>query len=96
VKHYNSTPPYIRNITSDQMIFSTMWLYAVCYQLFLAKLMKLGRTDFDYSAGGMTVDLNARRIKFYSQWSQTFKEEAMRLMKEQKVIANIDCAYRAF
>ena len=91
----NSMPPFTVQIQPNQVPIN--WAYpfrlAVTYHLFLAKVMALQRKDLDYTAGNMTVDINKRRIEYLTKWAKVFKDESTQLIKELKVVANLEAAY---
>ena len=91
----NAIPPYVFYITADTVPPHAQYGYklAIIYHLMLAKLMQLQRKDIDYSAGNMTVDINKRRIEYLMKWVPYFKQEAEVVIKQQKVIANLESAY---
>jgi hypothetical protein len=98
VKMFNAIPPHVVDITADQV--PARWEYGfflgTVYHLFLGKLMKLQRSDLDYSAGNMTVDLNKRRIEYLTKWAQAFKQEATENIKTLKLVTNLNQGFAAF
>jgi Trm5-related predicted tRNA methylase len=91
----NAIPPYVYFIRADGVAPHLQYGYklAIIYHLLLSKLMQLQRKDIDYSAGNMTVDINKRRIEYLLKWVPFFKQEAEMIVKQQKVIINLDDAY---
>jgi len=88
-------PPYVIEINASSIPkgFEYAFMIGTVYHLFLAKLMSLQRKDLDYSAGGMTVDINKRRIDYLSKWVVAFKQEAMESIQKRKLSMNLESGY---
>jgi len=95
IEMFNALPPYVVSLKGNHV--PADWQYplklGIVYHLFLGKLISLQRKDLDYSAGNMTVDINKRRIEYLTKWVPFFKQEAETLIKQQKVIFNLESCY---
>lgn len=91
----NAVPPFVFVLqqTNIPQALQYPFMTLTVYHLFIAKMAQLGRRDMDYSAGGMTVDINKRRIDYLAKWAQFFKAEADTMVKQIKVTINLESAY---
>lgn len=88
-------PPQVWRIRVDCIPepLENSFLLMTCAQLMLSLMLKLQRGDFDYSAGGMQVDRDKRRIEYLAKWSEALKTEALTEAKQLKIAENLNQAY---
>lgn len=95
VSMYNSLPPRCHELSVFNLP-SEYYLYAgVAYQLHLSLLMQLQRNDIDYNAGGITVEVDKRRIAHLAQMLPFLRSEFVDLATVHKRTMNMEAAYGA-
>jgi hypothetical protein len=83
-REYNSIPPYVGCVEADALPKNTnMFFDATVQQLYIAELNRMSRNDIDYDAGGVSTNLEAKRIEHLKQLSrdhgERFREAATNL-----------------
>lgn len=95
---YNSIPPLNiarvewNNLPDDTNIF----LDATVEQLYITLLAKLIRNDIDYTAGGVTTNLVAKRISHLREHIKEHRALWQQAAGDLKKTANISMAFRTF
>ena len=94
-QHYNEIPPYVSDVAvkDNKLPYKIYLLNGVGYYLYLSKLQKLAKEDLSYNAGGMSVDVVAKRMKHFQNNLQVFKQEFVQGAATEKTAANYSLAY---
>ena len=86
---FNDIPPLILRIGPEQITDDrNFFKYGVAYQLYLSKRLSLQRSDIDFSAGGVTTNLVATRIRHLDKMMPLFREHFMVGANAMKVTHN--------
>lgn len=96
-RDYNSLPPRVSDADPDRLSARTnMFLDAIAAQLYTATLAKLTRNDIDYTAGGVSTNINAKRIMHLRELIQTHRNLFREAAQQEKIAINLDDAYGHF
>jgi len=97
-REYNSIPPLgISSAHGNRLPDDTnIFLYATSEQLCRSLLHKLRRNDVDYTAGGVGVNLVAKRIQHLREQVQEERALWEPRAREFKIRMNLDQAFRTF
>lgn len=91
---YNGLPPYVDCVTAAclQKVDNTFF-DAIVQQLYIGEISRMSRNEIDYTAGGVTTNLDAKRIdhlrRMAAEHGELFREAA----KAHKVYVNWKNAY---
>ncbi len=86
---YNDMPPQVHQVCASRLPFHTFLVHDVIYHLYLSKLSQYQRNDIDFSAGGLTVDVEKRRIEHLTKTLPVMKESFLIGAKEYKISINL-------
>lgn len=92
---FNGEPPYIAKVKPEKLPVEIWMIYCVCYHAYLAMLQRFEANDIDYSADGVTVDLQKRRIEHLRKNSVLFRDMALEGIRLHKKSINIARYYGA-
>jgi len=96
-REYNSTPPFVGRVDPNSLPIDTnLFLHATAEQLYISELARSKRNDMDYTAGGVTVNIEAKRIKHFEGLVAYHREQWKDTATKIKVSANLAKAYRKF
>lgn len=93
---FNEIHPQTFNVDPAALQFGFGMLQGVIYCLFMMKMAQLSRSDIDYVAGNMTIEINKRRIAYFEKWIPFFKQEFEMTATQHKVKVNLENAYRCY
>jgi len=93
-RDYNSIPPFLGNVYGNRLPSSNiMFLLGVAKQVYLAQLQQLMRNDIDYTAGGVTTNLAAKKIEHYKYLIKELGAEFEQKVYQFKLRINIGRAF---
>jgi hypothetical protein len=94
-RHYNSIPPLgTGNVTPDSLTTDTnIFFDGTAYYLFLKEYQRRTKADIDYTAGGVTTNLEAKRIAYLEKLMKLHKEQFETAAKTRKITINLNNAY---
>lgn len=88
-REYNSVPPYVNGMRADCMPKDTNMMFnATVQQLYIAEVNRLCRNDLDYDAGGVTTNLEAKRIEHLRRLAKEHGEMFVNEATSRKVHLN--------
>ena len=90
-------PPYVVQVTAEMLDGSTnIFLDAVAQQLYISELSRLMRNDIDYTAGGVSTNLVAKRINHLKELIKIHGDRFRQATQDIKVTINIHEAFGSF
>jgi hypothetical protein len=93
-REYNSIPPFVGHADPEALPDDTnLFLDATVQQLYISRLSRLQRNDMDYTAGGVTVDLEKRQIAHLKEMVQFHRDRFRETARAVKVSINLRRAY---
>jgi hypothetical protein len=93
-REYNSIPPFIGTVDpSDLPDDTNLFLDATVVQLYISRMSRLQRNDLDYSAGGVSVELEKRQIAHMKEMIPFHRDRFLEAAKAKKVFLNLRRAY---
>jgi hypothetical protein len=98
IRDYNSIPPLIGILEDPTQLpgDTNIFLDATAKHLYLAKLAQLTREDIDYTSGGVTANLVAKRIGHLQELIKLHDELFREPAKDRKLAANLMRAFRHY
>jgi hypothetical protein len=86
----NDVPPYSFTVSADNLPDDTnIYLYATAEHLYLSKMQQLMRGDADYTAGGVTGSITAKRIVHFKELVSGMRTKWEVPLKSAKITANV-------
>ena len=93
-RDYNSIPPLIGWVDPEKLPGDTnIFLDGTAKQLCISELSKLCRQDFDYTAGGVTTNIAAKRIEHLKMLIKLFGDQFVTAAAAAKMAINLRSAY---
>lgn len=93
---YNEMEPQVEIVDYGALPFGMIFLTGTAAYLYLQKFQQLTRNNMEYTAGNMTVDINAKKIEAVKALYTLFKEEFEEKAASRKRTINIQSTYRTF
>ena len=88
-REYRSITPYVGGADASCLSKETnMFLDAITQQLYIAEINRASRNDIDYDAGGVTTNLEAKRIEHFRRLSSEHGERFREAAKALKIFQN--------
>jgi len=93
-REYNSVPPFVAGADPATLPTDTnLFLDATAFQLYISRLSRMQRSDIDYTAGGVTVELEKRQIAYMKEMIPFHRDRFLEATKAQKVFLNLRRAF---
>ena len=93
-REFNSIPPRISSVSPESLPNDTnLFLDGIAEQLYLSKVANMARNDFDYTAGGVTTNIEAKRLKHFTDLIQLHRQRFRDTATSIKVQYNWEQAY---
>lgn len=93
-REYNSIPPFVTTWNENKLPGDTnIALDGIVLHLYLARLAKLQRQDFDYQAGGIQVNDVAKEIGHLGSAIKLYGERFRSAAQTRKLVINLEGAY---
>ena len=96
-REYASIPPYTSTVSPACLPADTnMFLDATVAQLYMSEMNKLMRNDIDYTAGNVTTNLVAKRIKHLAELYKLYQDRFRTAAKDWKISENVSAGFFNF
>lgn len=96
-REYASIPPYTSTVSPACLPADTnMFLDATVAQLYMSEMNKLMRNDIDYTAGNVTTNLVAKRIKHLAELYKLYQDRFRTAAKDWKIAENVSAGFFNF
>ena len=96
-REYNSIPPFVSKVHENRLPNDTnVFLHASAEQLYVSELSRAIRSDMDYTAGNVSVNIEKKRIDHFKDMIKYHRGEWKETATKIKVAANLAKAYRTF
>lgn len=96
-REYASIPPYTSTVSPACLPADTnMFLDATVAQLYMSEMNKLMRNDIDYTAGNVTTNLVAKRIKHLAELYKLYQDRFRTAAKDWKITENVSAGFFHF
>lgn len=96
-REYASIPPYTSTVSPACLPADTnMFLDATVAQLYMSEMNKLMRNDIDYTAGNVTTNLVAKRIKHLAELYKLYQDRFRAAAKDWKISENVSAGFFNF
>jgi len=86
---YNGFPPYVDAVTPDCLPkHDNTFFDAVVQQLYIGEIARISRNDIDYEAGGVSTNLETKRIAHLRRMAAEHGELWRESARQRKVFKN--------
>lgn len=93
-REWNSIPPYVLPTDAAHLNDSTnVFFDAITMHLLMKELQKLTREDIDYTTGGVTTTLVAKRIAHVEKLIKLYTNRFLEAAKAMKLAKNLNDAF---
>lgn len=93
-REYNSVPPFVSGADPAALPSDTnLFLDATVFQLYISRISRMQRNDIDYSAGGVTVELEKKQIAYMKEMIPFHRDRFLEATKAQKIFRNLRNAF---
>jgi hypothetical protein len=93
-REYNSVPPFVTEADPAGLPADTnLFLDATAFQLYISRISRMQRNDIDYSAGGVSVELEKKQIAYMKEMIPFHRDRFLEATKAQKVFRNLRRAF---
>lgn len=93
-REFNSIPPYVFAVRPDALPDdSNIFLDGVVLHLYIARMAKLQRADFDYTAGGLQANVVAKELGHLKDRIPFYDERFRSAAQNIKIGVNLQGAY---
>ena len=93
-RDYNSVPPRVNNADPDCLDATTnMFLDGIAKHLYIAELSRSTRNDLDYTAGGVTTNIEQKRIEHLKTLIKMHGDFFLEAAHNTKLLINIEDAF---
>lgn len=89
-REYNSIPPLVGNADPACLDGTTnLFLDAIALHLYISRMSNMQRNDIDYTAGGVTVEMEKRQIDYMKEMIPFHRDRFLAAAEAQKNRINI-------